>query len=156
MQHPLGNRGRIVLFAEPPRGGARNVGPPRSSAQILDRECAWCALNSVCSGLSHHCMHTPASDSQWRLLFVMFVLSELQDIVRIEPHKFSQDTEQQIRDELNRKFANKVRPQCYSSWSWLLVEAKTVKFQFNFTKRVFYFAGFLKKISLSYYLVCPA
>ena len=111
MQHPLGNRGRIVLFAEPPRGGARNVGPPRRSAQILDRECAWCALNSVCSGLSHHCMHTPASDSQWRLLLVMFVLSELQDIVRIEPHKFSQDTEQQIRDELNRKFANKVRLQ---------------------------------------------
>ena len=38
----------------------------------------------------------------------MFILSELQDIVRIDPHKFSQDMEQQIRDELNKKFANKV------------------------------------------------
>ena len=38
----------------------------------------------------------------------MFILSELQDIVRIEPHKFSQDMEQKIRDELNKKFANKV------------------------------------------------
>ena len=43
------------------------------------------------------------------LKHIMFILSELQDIVRIEPHKFSQDTEQQIRDELNKKFANKVR-----------------------------------------------
>ena len=38
----------------------------------------------------------------------MFILSELQDIVRIDPHKFSQNMEQQIRDELNKKFANKV------------------------------------------------
>ena len=38
----------------------------------------------------------------------MFILSELQDIVRIEPHKFSQDMEEQIRSELNKKFANKV------------------------------------------------
>ena len=38
----------------------------------------------------------------------MFILSELQDIVRIEPRRFSQDTGQEIADELNRKFANKV------------------------------------------------
>ncbi len=39
---------------------------------------------------------------------VMFVLAELQDIVRIEPRSFSKDTGQEITDELNRKFANKV------------------------------------------------
>ena len=44
----------------------------------------------------------------WLAMRSMFILSELQDIVRIEPHKFSQDMEQQIRDELNKKFANKV------------------------------------------------
>ena len=44
----------------------------------------------------------------WLAMRSMFILSELQDIVRIEPHKFFQDMEQQIRDELNKKFANKV------------------------------------------------
>ena len=38
----------------------------------------------------------------------MFVLSELQDIVRIEPRRFSKDMKQEITDELNKKFANKV------------------------------------------------
>jgi len=38
----------------------------------------------------------------------MFILAELQDIVRIEPRMFSKDTGQEIADELNRKFANKV------------------------------------------------
>lgn len=38
----------------------------------------------------------------------MFVLTEMQDIVRIEPHKFSQDMGEQLSDELNKKFANKV------------------------------------------------
>lgn len=38
----------------------------------------------------------------------MFVLAELQDTVRIEPHRFSQDMGQELSDELNKKFANKV------------------------------------------------
>ena len=38
----------------------------------------------------------------------MFLLAELQDIVRIEPRCFSKDTGQEITDELNRKYANKV------------------------------------------------
>ncbi|XP_064406557.1 DNA-directed RNA polymerase III subunit RPC8-like [Halichondria panicea] len=38
----------------------------------------------------------------------MFILAELQDVVRIEPRWFSKDTGQEIADELNRKFANKV------------------------------------------------
>ncbi len=38
----------------------------------------------------------------------MFILSEMQDIVRIEPRRFGQDMTQEIRDELNRKLANKV------------------------------------------------
>lgn len=42
------------------------------------------------------------------LLAAMFVLTEMQDIVRIEPHKFLQDMGQQLSDELNKKFANKV------------------------------------------------
>ena len=39
---------------------------------------------------------------------VMFVLAEMQDTVRIEPHRFSQDMKQELSDELNKKFANKV------------------------------------------------
>ena len=39
---------------------------------------------------------------------VMFVLSEMQDTVRIEPHRFSEDMGQELSDELNKKFANKV------------------------------------------------
>lgn len=39
---------------------------------------------------------------------MMFVLTEMQDIVRIEPHKFSHDMGQQLSEELNKKFANKV------------------------------------------------
>jgi len=38
----------------------------------------------------------------------MFVLTEMQDIVRIEPHRFTQDMGQQLTEELNKKFANKV------------------------------------------------
>ena len=38
----------------------------------------------------------------------MFVLSEMQDTVRIEPDRFSQDMGQEVSDELNKKFANKV------------------------------------------------
>lgn len=38
----------------------------------------------------------------------MFVLAEMQDAVRIEPHRFSQDMGQELSDELNKKFANKV------------------------------------------------
>ena len=36
------------------------------------------------------------------------MLAEMQDIVRIEPHRFSQDMGQELTDELNKKFANKV------------------------------------------------
>lgn len=36
------------------------------------------------------------------------MLAEMQDTVRIEPHRFSQDMEQELSDELNKKFANKV------------------------------------------------
>ena len=39
---------------------------------------------------------------------VMFVLAEMQDAVRIQPHRFSQDMGQELSDELNKKFANKV------------------------------------------------
>ena len=38
----------------------------------------------------------------------MFVLAEMQDAVRIEPHRFSHDMSQELTDELNKKFANKV------------------------------------------------
>ena len=39
----------------------------------------------------------------------MFVLAELQYIIRVEPRRFGKDMEKEITDELNRKFANKVR-----------------------------------------------
>ena len=38
----------------------------------------------------------------------MFVLAELQYIIRIEPRRFGKDMEKEITEELNRKFANKV------------------------------------------------
>ena len=38
----------------------------------------------------------------------MFVLAELQYIIRIEPRRFGKDMKKEITDELNRKFANKV------------------------------------------------
>jgi DNA-directed RNA polymerase subunit E'/Rpb7 len=38
----------------------------------------------------------------------MFVLAEMQDAIRLEPRRFSRDTGQELSDELNRKFANKV------------------------------------------------
>ena len=43
-----------------------------------------------------------------RVLYSMFLLAEMQDVVRIEPRRFAQDMGQEIADELNRKFANKV------------------------------------------------
>lgn len=39
----------------------------------------------------------------------MFVLAEMQDMIRIEPRRFARAMEQEIVDELNKKFANKVR-----------------------------------------------
>lgn len=42
-------------------------------------------------------------------LTVMFVLAEMQDTVRIQPHRFSRDMGQELSDELNKKFANKVK-----------------------------------------------
>lgn len=38
----------------------------------------------------------------------MFVLTEMQDAVRLEPNRFSRDMGQELSDELNKKFANKV------------------------------------------------
>ncbi|KAK9366323.1 RNA polymerase III subunit Rpc25-domain-containing protein [Lipomyces kononenkoae] len=38
----------------------------------------------------------------------MFVLSKFSDLVRIEPSKFSQSTEEAVEDEINAKYANKV------------------------------------------------
>lgn len=38
----------------------------------------------------------------------MFVLAELQYIIRVEPRRFGKDMKREITDELNRKFANKV------------------------------------------------
>lgn len=38
----------------------------------------------------------------------MFVLAELQYIIRVEPRRFGKDMKKEIVDELNRKFANKV------------------------------------------------
>lgn len=38
----------------------------------------------------------------------MFILSELQYIIRVEPRRFGKNMEKEIIDELNRKFANKV------------------------------------------------
>lgn len=38
----------------------------------------------------------------------MFVLAEMQDAIRLEPHRFSKDMGQELSDELNKKFANKV------------------------------------------------
>ena len=38
----------------------------------------------------------------------MFVLAELQYIIRVEPRRFGKDMKKEITDELNRKFANKV------------------------------------------------
>ena len=42
----------------------------------------------------------------------MFVLAELQYIIRVEPRRFGKDMEKEMTDELNRKFANKVRTNC--------------------------------------------
>ena len=39
---------------------------------------------------------------------VMFILTEMQDVVRIEPWKFSEDTSTVVVNTLNKKFANKV------------------------------------------------
>ena len=38
----------------------------------------------------------------------MFVLAELEYIIRVEPRRFGKDMKREVRDELNRKFANKV------------------------------------------------
>ena len=38
----------------------------------------------------------------------MFVLAEMQNIIRIEPRWFGESMEERITEELNRKFANKV------------------------------------------------
>ncbi len=51
------------------------------------------------------CFYRPFTKGPWE---EMFVLSEMQDTVRIEPHRFSQDMGQELSDELNKKFANKV------------------------------------------------
>lgn len=40
----------------------------------------------------------------------MFVLAEMQDVIRIEPHQFKFDMQRQIEEELNKKLANKVHP----------------------------------------------
>lgn len=40
----------------------------------------------------------------------MFVLAEMQDVIRIEPHQFKFDMQRQIVEELNKKLANKVHP----------------------------------------------
>ena len=56
------------------------------------------------SGRSSCCALNRVSCSSQR----MFVLAEMCDVVRIEPRRFAQDTGQEIRDELNKKFANKV------------------------------------------------
>ena len=42
----------------------------------------------------------------------MFITSELEDVVRIDPWKFDKDTNEVIRSSLNRKFANKVEQAC--------------------------------------------
>ena len=42
------------------------------------------------------------------ILSNMFILAEMCDVVRIEPRRFAHDTDQEITDELNKKFANKV------------------------------------------------
>lgn len=60
-----------------------------------------CALNSAVIG------HARC------ILSKMFILAEMCDVVRIEPRRFAQDTDQEITDELNKKFANKVG--CFSS-----------------------------------------
>ena len=38
----------------------------------------------------------------------MFVLAEMQDVIRIEPHQFKFDMQRQIVEGLNKKLANKV------------------------------------------------
>ncbi|KAK9457232.1 RNA polymerase III subunit Rpc25-domain-containing protein [Dipodascopsis uninucleata] len=38
----------------------------------------------------------------------MFILSKISDLVRIEPQKFRQATEEAIEDEINAKYANRV------------------------------------------------
>ena len=38
----------------------------------------------------------------------MFILTEMQDNIRVEPRKFGSDMGQEIAKELNKKFANKV------------------------------------------------
>ena len=48
----------------------------------------------------------------------MFVLAEMCDVVRIEPRRFAQDMGQEINDELNKKFANKVRYRNETQSSW--------------------------------------
>ena len=40
----------------------------------------------------------------------MFVLAELEYIIRVEPRRFGKDMRREVTDELNRKFANKVEP----------------------------------------------
>ena len=38
----------------------------------------------------------------------MFLLAELEYIIRVEPRRFGKDMKREVTDELNRKFANKV------------------------------------------------
>lgn len=61
----------------------------------MERRSSCCALNSIVT----RC-----------ILNKMFILAEMCDVVRIEPRRFAQDTDQEITDELNKKFANKVKP----------------------------------------------
>lgn len=43
---------------------------------------------------------------EWAL--AMFILAELQDVVRVEPWKFAQDMNEVVTETLNNKLANKV------------------------------------------------
>ena len=39
----------------------------------------------------------------------MFVLAVIKDVIRIPPNAFAADQTEAVADEINRKFANKVR-----------------------------------------------
>ena len=71
--------------------------------------CACVRSNQTCGRSSCCALNSAVIPGHARcILSNMFILAEMCDVVRIEPRRFAHDTDQEITDELNKKFANKV------------------------------------------------
>ena len=55
----------------------------------------------------------------------MFVLTEMKDIIRLEPNRFNLKMEKEVIHQLNSKYANKV---CCSVVAGMLIDMKLCRF----------------------------